>query len=163
MFDVNASRTLRALSHVKDLRKTLAEAEYLRRLRQQRDLQQDCDIHARQLARSKSMLPQQKAAVMAELRARPCDVWEIHSAHETVRRLHVRVETLEQECLELRKKHQEACADQESARHKFMTATRQLQKFQEIGKRNDTSMIQQCNEQEQAELEDRAYPRSHSI
>jgi hypothetical protein len=163
MPDVNAAHTLRALSHVKDVRKSLAEAEYLRRLRQQRDLRQDCHSHNQRLEHSKLILPRQKAAILAELAARPVDIRKIHSAHEAVRTLHRRIEMLEQKRREVQEKHREACDKETTARRNFTVATRQSQKFQEIKTRCDKLIIQQSDEREQAELEDRVHARSHLI
>jgi hypothetical protein len=161
MPDMNAAHTLRALSHVKDVRKSLAEAEYLRRLREQRDLQQDRHIHEQRLEHSKSILPRQKAAILAELAARPVDMRKIHTAHETVRTLHRRIEMLEQKQRELEEQHLKARDKETSARRNFTIATRQLQKFQEIRVRCDKLVLQQSDEREQAELEDRVHIRSH--
>jgi chromatin segregation and condensation protein Rec8/ScpA/Scc1 (kleisin family) len=167
MSDVNAAhgahtaQTLGALSQVKDLRKSLAEAEYLRRLRHQRDMQQDCSTHQQRLEHSKSLLPRQKAAILAELTARPVDLRKIHSAHETIRTLHHRIEILERKRQELEEKYREACSKEASARRNFTEATRQLQKFQEVSTYYDKLARRQLDEQEQGELEDRSPARSH--
>jgi hypothetical protein len=163
MPDLNSAHTLRALSHVKEVRKSLAEAEYLRRLRQQRDLRQDWRSHDQRLEHSKSILPRQKAVILTELAARPVDIRKIHSAHETVRTLDRRIEMLEQKRREIQEKHREACDKEAAARRNFTVATRQLQKFHEIKTRCDKLIIRQSDEQEQAELEDRMHSRSHLI
>jgi hypothetical protein len=155
MFDVNTPRLLRALSHVKEVRTSLAEAEYLRRTRHQRTLQQNCMTHVQQLDHCISILPQQKATILAGLTARPVDLRQIHTAHETVRKLQQRIDALEQERQELEKSHQQACIDKDQAHRKFTGATRQQQKFKEIKARNDALTAQQSNEKEQDELEDR--------
>jgi hypothetical protein len=113
--------------------------------------------HVQQLDHCKSILPQQKATILAGLTARPVDLRQIHSAHETVRKLQQRIDALEQERQELEKNHQQACIDKDLAHRKFTAATRQQQKFKEIKIRNDALTIQQSNEKEQDELEDRPY------
>ena len=161
MPDVNARRLLQALSHVKDTRKSLAEAEYLRRARQQRISQQNCTAHAQNLECRKSALPQQTAAILTELAARPVDQQQIHSAYQTVRKLHEGIDALEQERKALEQTHHQACIDKDSAQHDFAAATRQQEKFQQIQMRSDARMTQQSTEREQVELEDRPSACSH--
>jgi uncharacterized protein (UPF0335 family) len=163
MPDVNKPQVLRALTHIKEMRKSLAEAEYLRRLRHQQRLHQDYANHVERLDAFKSTLPHQKALILEELASHPVDQRQIHSAHGVIRNLQQRMATLEQERKELAQKHDDACTEKNLAHRKFTTATHQQQKFKEIKMRSDILVTQYANEREQSELEDRHTADSNSL
>jgi hypothetical protein len=161
MPDVNNMPTLRALSHLKQMRASLAEAEYLRCTNHQRKLQQNCQAHVQYLDRCKSILPQQKASILAGLAVRPVDLLQIHSAHEAVRKLQQQIDRLEQKREELQKNHRQACIDKDLAHQKFAGAVRQQHKFGEVKIEGDALIARQSNDREQNELEDRPYAAAH--
>jgi hypothetical protein len=157
MPDVNNMPTLRALLHLKEIRTSLAEANYLRCANRQRDSQKNCQAHIQYLDRCKSILPQQTASILAGLAVRPVDLLQIQSAHETVRKLQQKIDSLEQERTELEKNYQQACIDKDLAHRKFTGAVRQQQKFGEAKMKGDALIAQRSNGLEQDELEDRPY------
>lgn len=149
------TRLLRALSEVKDLRKLLAETDYLRRMRQQQHCEQECASQSRRLAQYRSALPQQRTAILGALAERPVAVREVHDAQAALRKLEHQLNTEQSSHVKLEESYRQACIDREAAQRKYAAATQRHQRFQELKVRDSAFAAEQRNATEQAELEDR--------
>lgn len=155
---MNRGKELRALSHVKDVRKLLAETDYLRQSRQERHCGQECADHSRQLDRYRNALPGKRALILDELAARPVDLRGIHDAQSALRKLQHQLNGAEAAQEKLETAYRQASADKEAARQKYTAAMRKHQKFYEMKDREDLVAVAQSNAMEQTEMEDRPLP-----
>ncbi|HEY4318352.1 MAG TPA: hypothetical protein VGN04_12185 [Herbaspirillum sp.] len=135
----------------------MAETEYFRRLRQQRDCEQECALDAHRLARFKSELPLQRAAILDELAERPVDVRQVNDAQSALRKLQHQLLKAESRHQALEESHRQACLGRDEAYRKYTAAMRRHQKFHEIKVRDDLCAAEQGNAMEQTELEDRPF------
>lgn len=156
-------RELHALSHVKDLRKLLAETDYLRRSHRERQCEQERAEHARRLDRCRGELPEKRARILDDLAGRPVDLRKIHDAQSALRKLLHELNSAETAQKELENAAGQARTDKEAAYRKYTAAMRKHEKFQDIKRRADSHAAEQCNAIEQAEIEDRPLPASSPI
>jgi hypothetical protein len=157
MLELKRQKLLRGLLSVKGMRKSLAEANYLRCTKQQQLLHREWISQAERLRTYRTALPARQAAILHGLAATPVGLQEIHSAHETVLKLQEKLSVLEQERAALTVDYQQACETKENARTKLSGAVHQLEKFQNIKMRSDARNADGMNAQEEAEREDRLH------
>lgn len=154
MSSLNKPHMLAALLKLKNLRKSLAEASYLRCIGQQRAVQQQCAVQSQELAHYRDALPQQQNAIFSQLNGQMISLAHIQNMHNAVHALRNHLDTLTQALEEREKEHQTACADTDSARKKLRSAVDQENKFEQIKKRNDIHKHQALNAQEESETDD---------
>lgn len=155
MSDLKRQKLLHGLLVVKDMRKSIAEADYLRCARQEQQLHAATMQQAKRLDAHRAALPTRQAAILRELRIKPVGLQEIHYAHEMVSKLHDTLATLEQEHSALMADYHLACDTTGKARAKLTGALHQVEKFRTIKTQNDTRRTHDINLGEEGELEDR--------
>lgn len=155
MFDIKRQKLLRGLLTVKDVRKSLAETDYLRCSKQERQRHTDWTLQSECLERNRVALPTRQAAILRGLRIKPVGLQEIHCAHEMIASLHDTVAAMEQENTTLMSSYQQACDATKTAHLKLGQAAHQLEKFQGIKARSNAKLACGAEIREEAELEER--------
>lgn len=154
MFNLKRQKLLHGLLAVKDMRKSLAETDYLRCAREEQQLHAASAQQAERLDTHRAALPARQTAILHALRIRPVSLQEIHYAHEMVSKLHETVAALEQERSTLMADHQLACDATGKARARLTGAMHQVEKFRSIKTDNDIRRNRDINFGEEGELED---------
>lgn len=155
MSDLKRQKLLHGLLVVKDLRKSVAEADYLRCARQEQQRHAAAVQQAKRLDAHRAALPARQASILRGLRIKPVGLQEIHYAHEMVSKLHDTLATLEQERGALMADYHLACDATGKARAKLTGAIHQVEKFRTVKTHNDARRIHNLNLGEEGELEDR--------
>ena len=163
MPDLKKQRQLNRLVAVKGLRKSLAEADYLRCAHRQRQLNEERLLQDGRLRKYRTEIPARRATILRQLAGTPVNLQTIHTTHEIVLGLGQRLAAMEQEQLALEDGCRHASEITLTARTRLTAAMHQVEKFGDTRLRGHLRIAAATDTREEMELEDRPHHSFYSL